>query len=145
MHHGNFQEVAWVLQNHEQRIAINGVVSDRMTQLINDVIQDNQDKSLWIGILKNEAQAQAQVIQQHQVKQQVLAEVMKVMINKQQEQEQAAAVGGRAGSEVEEITATRLDFRTYQNPNATPPGSGLMNLAIEFPQVPGSMEIEEQH
>ena len=66
-HHGNFQEVAWVLQNHHQFIAKNGTVSEEMAGYIKELIRDNENKSLWIGILMNEARAQALVLQQHQI------------------------------------------------------------------------------
>ena len=51
MHHGNFQEVAWVLQSHDQFIAKNDAASEQMTQYINELIKDNENKSLWIGTL----------------------------------------------------------------------------------------------
>ena len=45
-HHGNFQEVAWVLQNHHQFIAKNGTASEEMAGNIRELIRDNEKKSM---------------------------------------------------------------------------------------------------
>ena len=66
-----------MLQNHHQFIAKNGSASEEMAGYIRELIRDNENKSLWIGTLMNEARSQAQVLQQHQIGQQVLAEVLK--------------------------------------------------------------------
>ena len=54
MQHGSFQEVALVLQSHEQHLARNGAVSEK-TQYINELNKDDENKRLWIGALMNEA------------------------------------------------------------------------------------------
>ena len=71
-HHtqGLFQEVVRVLQNHEQHIAKNGAASVEMAQYINALINDNENKSLWIGTPVSESQTQ--ILQQHQIGQQSL-------------------------------------------------------------------------
>ena len=46
MHHGNFQEVALILQSHKQHVVGSGAVSEKMTQFINELIKDNENKSV---------------------------------------------------------------------------------------------------
>ena len=66
-HQGHFQEVAKILQSHEQHIANSGAASQEMAQYINALVQENEKKSLWIGTLMREVQAQAQELQQHEM------------------------------------------------------------------------------
>ena len=82
-HQDNFQEVVRVFQNHEEHIATNGVVSERMAQYINVLIQESEKARLWIGSLTRESQAQEEVLRQHHVGQQVLAEVIKLIVAQQ--------------------------------------------------------------
>ena len=145
MHHGNFQEVAWVLRSHDQFIAKNDAASEQMTQYINELIKDNENKSLWIGTLMREAQAQAQVLQQHQVGQQVLAEVIKRLMNHPQRPQQQTVTGcGPTVTEVDERGQMDQDFQTGQNPHTRPPDRGSFGVVNEPPQVPRNMEIVEQ-
>ena len=76
-HQKCFREVAKVLQNHEQHIINNGAVAQQMAQYIDALIKDNENKSLWIGTLRDAAVAQAQVLQQHQLGQEAIAGVPK--------------------------------------------------------------------
>ena len=64
-HQGHFQEVARVLQNHETNIAKTGVVSQGMVQYINALVEEIEEKRLWIGSLISAFQEQSQVLRQH--------------------------------------------------------------------------------
>ena len=86
-HQNNFQEVVRVLQIHEEHILKSGTASEEMAQRINALIQDSQNKNMWIGSLMRENQEQSQVLRQHHVGQQVLAEVIKTMANQYQHQQ----------------------------------------------------------
>ena len=48
-HHCNFQEVAWVLQNHENHISNSETVAQQKTSYINALISDSENRGLWIG------------------------------------------------------------------------------------------------
>ena len=82
-HRDNFHEVVRVLENHEKHILKNGTASEEMAQSINALIQDSQNKNMWIGSLMRENQEQSQVLRQHYMRQQVIAEVIKGMMNQQ--------------------------------------------------------------
>ena len=44
-HHGNFQEVVWVLGNNDNHIPDNGFVAQQMTQYIDAQIKDNEKRA----------------------------------------------------------------------------------------------------
>ena len=92
-HQKCFQEVAKVLQNHEQHIANSGAVAQQMAQYIDAFIKENENKSLWIGTLRNEAVAQAQLLQQHQLGQEAIAGVLKMFMSQPQQPQQQTAPG----------------------------------------------------
>ena len=75
----NFDEVVRVLQAHETHCVKTGSAASDMAQFINALAQENEKKTLWIGSLMKESQAQAGVLRQHQAGQEVLAEAMKRM------------------------------------------------------------------
>ena len=116
-HKERFQELVRVLQNHEQHIAANGVASHEMAQYINALAHDNENKNLWITSLMKESQAQAEVLRQHHLGQQVLAEVIKMMASHQQQQQpqqpqqQNAAENGPTVTVVDDNGVDRLDFQ----------------------------------
>ena len=85
-HQDNFQDMARILQNDEQHIMRNGVASQEMAQYINALAQDSEKNRASIGAMMKESNAQARVVLQHKMAQQVLAEVIKVMMNRQQNQ-----------------------------------------------------------
>ena len=143
-HQGNFQEVAWVLQNHENHITNSETVAQQMTSYINALFNDNENKSLWIGRLMNESQAQADVLQQHRLRQEVLAEVIKrLMVCQQQQPQQTVSGNGPTVTDADDDSQAVQDFRGGPITQARPPGYIPFVLTIEPPQVPGSMEIEE--
>ena len=80
MHQDNYQEVMRIFQNHEQYLVRNGAASEEMAQFINALIEDNQKERLWIENLVKESQAHTEVLRQHQMGQQVIAEVIKMMM-----------------------------------------------------------------
>ena len=59
----SFQEGVKVLQNHEQRITNSGAVAQQTVQYIDELIKENENKSLWIGTLRDAAVARAKVLQ----------------------------------------------------------------------------------
>ena len=48
-HQSQFQEMAKILQSHEQHIANGGAASQEMAQYINALVQEIEKKSLWIA------------------------------------------------------------------------------------------------
>ena len=79
-HQGYFQEVARILQNHEQNNIKNGSVSEGLAQYVNALFQENEKAKMWVGSLMRDSQAQSEVLRQHHLGQQVLAEVIKEII-----------------------------------------------------------------
>ena len=134
-HQDLFQETVRVLQNHEQDIVRTGTTSQEMVQFINALVQENAKKEMWIGSLMREAQAQAQVLQQHQQGQQILAEVMKRMMEPQQQQEHHPP----QQPIITDIDEEGQDFQRGPALLTRPPdrgGSGMM-----MPQLPQHMEV----
>ena len=137
-----FQDVVRVLQNHEQRILTNGVASQEMAHYINALALDNENKKQWIGVLMKESQAQAEVLRQHHLGQQVLAEVIKRMADPwqqpqpQPQHQRITAGNGPTVTVVDEDDGTRLDFMGGPSPHPTPPDIGSMGMEIEPQQAP---------
>ena len=141
-HQKCFQEVAKVLQNHEQHIANSCAVAQQMEQYIDAPIKDNENKSLWIGTLMDAAVAQAQVLQQYQMGQESIAGVLKMFMSQpQQPQQQTAPGNGPTVTEVEDESQTGQDFLNGPSPHARPPDGGTWIVVPEPPQVPRHMEI----
>ena len=84
-HQECFMEVVRVLQNHEKHIFQNCAASQEMAQYVNVLLQDNQNQTMWIASLINEAQAQSEVLREHHVGQHVLAEVIRQTMFQQQQ------------------------------------------------------------
>ena len=136
-HQDLFQETVRVLQNHEQQVVRSGSASQEMAQFINALIQENAKKELWIGALTREAQAQAQVLQQHQMGQQVLAEVVKKMM---QPQQPPMMIGGASQPLITDVDEeAERDFQRGPNPHTRPPDREVMEM--ERPRLPGHMEV----
>ena len=72
------------IRSHERHIANNGAVAREKAQCINALNKENENKSIWIGTMKDEAMEQARVLQQHQLGQEAIAGVVKRMMNQQQ-------------------------------------------------------------
>ena len=47
----NFREVVRILQTHEEHIVKTGAASQEMAQRINALIQENENKTVWISSL----------------------------------------------------------------------------------------------
>ena len=142
-HQDNFQEVVRIFQNHEEHIATNGVVSERMAQYINVLIQESEKARLWIGSLTRESQAQEEVLRQHHVGQQVLAEVIKLIVAQQAQpqwqppQDQAITGAGPTVTVVDDDEdPDRLDFLGGHDPHSGPPNSGSGQLTTKPPRAP---------
>ena len=60
IHRNDFQNVAMIMQVHEQHIVQSGAVTQEMAQYINALIQENEQKSLRIASLMKEYQAQTE-------------------------------------------------------------------------------------
>ena len=137
-HQDNFQEVVRIFQNHEKYIGRNRAAADEMAQYINALIEDAEKKRLWIGNLMKESQAQEEVLRQHHMGQQVLAEVMKRFVF-QQEQPQPSQVVPVTGPTVTVVEDNddpdRLDFMRGQNPHEGPPNGGTGQITTKPPRT----------
>ena len=104
------------------------MATERMAQYINVLIQENEKVKLWIGSLTRESQAQ-EVLRQHQLGQQVLAELIKLIVAQQaqqqwQPQQGQAITGSGPTMTVVDDDEDRLDFPSGHNPHSGPPNSG---------------------
>ena len=146
-HQGRFQEVVKILQSNEQHIANSGAASQEMAQYINALVQENEKKSLWIGTLMKEVQAQAQELQQHEMGQQVLAEMLKLVMNHRPAQHQPQTATGTSPivTEVDDPSGSDLGFRGGPNPNEGPPDIGGFGVMTQLPLVPDKMEMVQQN
>ena len=131
-HQETFSGMATVLQAHELHIAQNGAMSQDMARFVNALIQDNETKRLWIESLARANQEQSEVLREHQMGQQVLAEMIKMIMagqqQSQQPQPQQAAIGsGPVVSDVDDDQdGERLDFQGGPSQNPTPPDIGSL-------------------
>ena len=76
--------------------------------------------------------------------QQVIADVVKELVNRQQYQhqpQQGAAGTGPVVTEVDDDGAD-LGFRSGSNPHTRPPDGGVWGVVTVPPQVPVNMEID---
>ena len=114
----------------------------RVCEYINAPALDNENKMQWIGIPTKETQAQAEVLRQHHLGQQVLAEVIKRMADPwqqpqpQPQHQRITAGNGPTVTVVDEDDGTRLDFMGGPSPHPTPPDIGSMRMEIEPQQTP---------
>ena len=117
-----------------------------MEQYINALVQENEQKNLWIGSLVRESEAQTQVLRQHHLGQQVLAEVIKKMARQQPPQQATQSPVPSTQPMVTEVDDDRpsQDFQSGPSPHTRPPDGQLWNLAPEMPQVPMTMEITKR-
>ena len=146
-HQNNFQEVVRVLQSHEQLILKNGTASDEMAQRINALIQDSRNQNTWIGSLMRENQEQSQVLRQHHLGQQVLAEVIKGMMagQNQGQQPQMTTGIGPTVAEADEFNGTDQNFPTGPSPHEGPPDTGTFGVVNKVPRIPANLEIVEMN
>ena len=137
------------MQIHELNIVRSGAVTHEMAQYINAQVRDNQNKNLRIENLVREQQAQAEILRQHQMGQEVIAEVMKCMMmagNHQGQQPQPQGVAGTTPivTDVDDNSGTDPNFPSAPSPQAGPPSGGTLGAGMEPIQVPERMEIVER-
>ena len=77
-----------ILQAHEQFIVNTGSITQGIARNVVELSKDNEKNRMWIGEMMRENQAQAQVLRQHEMGQQAIAGVLKVMMDKQQDHQQ---------------------------------------------------------
>ena len=94
-----------------------------MAQRINALIQENENKTVWISSLVRDSHAKTQVLRQHQLGLQVQAEVIKVVANQQQQPPQQGSTGTSPTVEINDQDGDHLDFLGGQNPNTGPPNT----------------------
>ena len=145
-HQNNFLEVVRVLENHEQHILKNGTASDEMGQYINALVQDSQNKNVWIGNLMRENQEQSQVLRQHHMGQQAIADVIKLMMAGRYpgQQPQMPTQRGPTVTEVDEFNGTDPNFQDGPSPHPTPPNNSPFGVVNLVPQVPTSLEMVQR-
>ena len=78
-HQNNFREVVRILQTHEQHILKTDAASQEMAQSINALIRENENKTVWISSPMRDSQEQTHILRQHELGQQVQAEVIKIV------------------------------------------------------------------
>ena len=144
-HQNNFQEVVRVLKNHEKHILKNGTASDEMGQYINALVQDSQNKNVWIGNLMREKQEQSQVLRQHHMGQQAIADVIKLMMAGQYHghQPQMTTRRGQLRRKLKSSTERTRIFR-MDRAHPTPPNNGPFGVVDLVPQVPTSLEMVQR-
>ena len=113
-----------------------------MAQYINALVEENEKTKAWVGSLMRESQAQEDVLRQHEMGQQVLAEVIKRIVDQQGQQQsqqpqgQARVGAGPTVTEVEDDQdPDRLDFMTGPNPHKGPPNGGTGQATSKGPRV----------
>ena len=142
-HQDNFQQVVRIFKNHEERIALTGFVSEGVAQYINVLVQENEKTKAWVGSLMTESQAQEEVLRQHEMKQQVLAELLKWIVVQQEQQQPTTPPRGQAitgtGPTVTEVDddddPDRLDFLVGPNPHKGPPNGGTGQITAKPPRT----------
>ena len=137
------------MQIHEQFIVRSRVVTQEMAQYINALIRDNQNKSMRIEKLVRESQVHAEILRQHQICQEVIAEVMKCMMagnHQGQQQPQPQGVSGTSPivTDVDEKSGSDPYFPSAPSPNSGPPSGGTWGMGMELIHAPESMEIVER-
>ena len=141
-HQDNFREVARIFGAHEEHIVKTGTAYQEMAQNINALVQDSENKTVWISSLMRDSQEKTQVLRQHQLGLQVQAEVIKSVVNQQQQPPQQGATGtSPTVVEVNDQDSDRLDFLGGQNPNSGPPNIGPFGAANQIQQAPTSKPI----
>ena len=143
-HQDTFREVGRILLNHEEHIHQTGVASQEMAQYINALIEESQKKTLLVGSLMMENQEQNQVLQRQEIRQHVLAEVIKDVANQQSQQPQPQTVAS-TGPTATEFDEEALDFLSGQNHNTGPPTPGIGQITIKGPRAPRRKDDPKQN
>ena len=137
IHQDNFHEVVRILLVHEQHIVDTGSITQGLARNVVELSQDNEKNRMWIGDLMRENQAQTQVLRQHEMGQQALAGVIKIMMNNQQQQPHQQTVTG-SGPTVTEVDDDNgvLNFTGGPSPQKGPPDIGSLKMTIKPPRAP---------
>ena len=138
IHQDNFHEVVRILQAHEQFIVNTGSITQGIAQNVVELSKDNEKNRMWIGEMMRENQAQAQVLRQHEMGQQAIAGVIKVMMTRDQQQQPQQTVTGSGPivTEVDDDNGGILDFTGGRSPQTGPPDIGSLTMSIKPPRAP---------
>ena len=141
-HQDNFQEVVRIFQNHEEHITRNGMAAEGMTQFINALIEENEKAKMWIAGLMKESQAQEEVLRQHHLGQQVIAEVIKMIVAQQAQQQwqpqQNQTITGPGPTVTvvdDDEDPDRLNFMGGPDPHSGPPNRGPRQTRTKPPRT----------
>ena len=122
-----------------------------MVQYINALVEENEKTRTWVGSLMRESQAQEDVLRQHEMGQQVLAEVIRRIVDQQTQQQsqqpqgQARVGAGPTVTEVEDDQdPDHLDFMTGPNPHKGPPNGGTGQATSKAPRAPKQKVIAKR-
>ena len=148
IHQDNFHEVVRILQVHEQFIVDTGSITQGIARNVIELAKDNEKNRMWIREMMRENQAQTQVLRQHEMGQQALAGVIKVMMNnqhQQQQQPQTVTGSGPTVTEVDDDNGGVLNFHGGQSPQTGPPDIGSLTMTIKPPRAPRSKDDREDN
>ena len=128
-------------------MANSGAASQEMAQYINALVQENEKKRLWIGTPMKEVKAQAKALQQHEMGQQVLAEMLKLVMNHRssQHQHQMSTGTGPVVTEVDDTSNADLGFWGGPNHSEGPPDIGGFGVMTQLPLFPDKMEMVQRN
>ena len=149
IHLDNIHEVVRILQVHEQFIVNTGSIIQGIAQNVVELSKDNEKNRMWIGEMMRENQAQAQVLRQHEMGQQAIAGVLKVMMNGQQDQQQqpqqTVTGSGRILTEFDDDNGDVLNFTGGPSPRTGPPDIGSLTMTIKPTRAPRPKDDRKQH
>ena len=132
-HQDNFREVARIFQAHEEHIVKTGAATQEMAQYINALIKENENKTVWISSLMRESQEQTHILRPHQLGLKVQAEVIKTVVN-QQQQQTTTGTGSIVSEAGDDQDSDCLDFLGGRNPNTGPPIIARRKKVDQTPQ-----------
>ena len=146
IHQDNIHEVVRILQAHEQFIVDTGSITQGIARNVIELAKDNEKNRAWIGELMRESQAQTQVLRQHEMGQQALAGVIRVMMTQQpQHQPQQTVTGsGPTVTEVDDDNGV-LNFTGCPSPQTGPPDIGSLKMTIKPPRAPKRKDDRKQN
>ena len=111
------------------------------------LLKDNQNLTMWIGSLVNEAQIHSEVLRQHDDGQDVPAEVIRQTLFQQQSQPtqgQAVTGNGPTVTDADGDDGDHLDFQGGQNPQTGPPDIGSLSFEIVPAKLPRRLRSAKQ-
>ena len=118
------------------------MAAEGMTQFINALIEENEKAKMWIAGLMKEFQAQEEVLRQHHLGQQVIAEVIKLIVAQQAQQQwqpqQGQAITGPGPTVTvvdDDEDPDRLNFMGGPDPHSGPPNRGPRQTRTKPPRT----------